>query len=214
VTIEPVRQAYSRRATEYIEAVGKMEHAAHDDREYLLAWARSLHGRLLDVGCGPGQWTHYLQGAGIDVEGVDPVDAFIDDARIRYPTARYRTGRAEDLGVPRGSLGGILAWFSLIHTHPDSIGEAVEEFARCLAPGGSVAIGFFDGAEREPFDHAVVTAFSWSVGALTEELERAGFTVTDARTRAAAGGRRYGVMVAIRPPGSGVSATRQRERRP
>jgi SAM-dependent methyltransferase len=198
VTVDAVREAYSRRAAEYVEVVGKIEHAAMQDREYLLAWARGVEGLIIDAGCGPGQWTNYLQHKGIDIEGIDPVATFVDGAKKRYPSARYRVGRAEDLGVHDGSLGGVLAWFSLIHTAPNLIDEPLAEFARCIKPGGSLLIGFFDGAQREAFEHAVTTAYYWSVDALTEHVARAGFVMTDARTRTDPGVRPQGVIVAKR----------------
>ena len=198
MTPDSVRDAYADRAAEYIDVLGSIEDAAQADRDYVLSWARSIDGPVLDVGCGPGQWTNYLLDAGIDVEGVDPVQAFIGYAGDHYPLARYRTGYANDLGVAAGSLGGVLAWFSLIHIDPAEIDESLNEFARCIRPGGSAAIGFFDGPSEEPFDHAVSTAFYWSVEALTKRLERAGFTVTDAQTRKDSGVRRQGVIVARR----------------
>ncbi|MEG9225976.1 class I SAM-dependent methyltransferase [Aeromicrobium sp. Sec7.5] len=196
MTIDRVREAYSRRAAEYVEVVGRIEHAAETDRAAILAWARSVDGPILDVGCGPGQWTSFLHEAGVDVEGIDPVETFLEDARRRYPTARFRLGRAEALGVPEQSLGGVLAWFSLIHTDPAGIDGAVREMALRLRVGGSLAIGFFDGPAREPFDHAVVTAYYWSVDALTEVVETAGLTVTSAQTRHDPPARPQGLLVA------------------
>lgn len=196
MTIDRVRDAYSRRAAEYVEVVGRIEHAAEADREAILAWARSVDGPVVDVGCGPGQWTAFLHEAGIDVEGVDPVEVFLDDARARYPAARFRLGRAEDLGVPNGTLGGVLAWFSLIHTDPDLIELPLRALTRSLRPGGSLAIGFFDGTARESFDHAVATAYYWSVDALAELVESLGLTVTDARTRHDPPARPQGFLVA------------------
>jgi ubiquinone/menaquinone biosynthesis C-methylase UbiE len=198
VTMDAVREAYTRRAGEYVEAVGKIEHAAMQDREHLLAWARGVDGHIIDAGCGPGQWTDYLQHEGIDIEGIDPVATFVEDARKRYPSVRYRVGQAEDLGVHDESLGGVLAWFSLIHTAPDSIEEPLAEFARCIRPGGSVLIGFFDGAAGEAFDHAVTTAYYWSADAFRERLEQVGFVVTDAHTRTDPGVRPQGAIVARR----------------
>ena len=204
VTADTVRNAYSERAAEYIEFIGRIEHAAQRDRDYLLAWARATPGALIDAGCGPGQWTAFLHDAGVDIEGVDPVAAFIEDARNRYPTARYRVARAERLGVARASLGGVLAWFSLIHIDPASIDNSLLEFARCIRPGGSLAVGYFDGTAGESFDHAVVSAFYWSADALTARLERAGFTVTDVQTRQDPDVRRQGVIVATRDETSTV----------
>lgn len=198
VSTDRVREAYSARAGEYRDAVGRIEHAAEGDRDYLLAWARRVQGLVLDVGCGPGQWTSFLHHEGIDVEGVDPVDAFIADARARYPSARYRVGRAEDLGVAEGSVGGVLAWFSLIHTDPRLVDVPLAELARCLGPGGSLALGFFVGPDHAPFDHAITTAYTWSVDGLSRRLERVGLTVVDARTRTDPGARPLGVLVAER----------------
>lgn len=198
MTIDQVREAYARRTAEYVEVVGRIDHADEADRRAILAWAQGTGGPILDVGCGPGQWTNLLHGAGLDVEGIDPVEAFLEDARARYPAARFRTGCAEDLGVPDGSLGGVLAWFSLIHTDPAAIDVALAALARSLRVGGSLAIGFFDGPAREPFDHAVVTAYYWSVEALTEVVERAGMTVTDARTRHRPPARPQGLLLARR----------------
>lgn len=200
MAIDRVQEAYAARAAEYIDVVGKIEHAAEQDRDRLRAWARQIDGRIVDVGCGPGQWTDHLQREGVDIEGVDPVEVFVEDARRRYPTARYRVGSAERLDVDDASIGGILAWYSLIHTHPDAIDEPLAEFARCLAPGGSLLIGYFDGPAREPFDHAVITAYHWSAEALAEHLERAGLAVVEAHTRHDPGARRHGTVIARKRP--------------
>lgn len=200
VAIERVKEAYAARAAEYIDVVGKIEHAAEPDRDRVRAWARQIDGRIIDVGCGPGQWTEDLRREGNDIEGVDPVAVFIEDARRRYPTSSYRVGSAERLDADDASVGGILAWYSLIHTDPDSIDEPLAEFARCLSPGGSLLIGYVDGPPREPFDHAVITAYHWSVEALTVHLDRAGLTVVEAHTRHDPGARPHGEIVARKRP--------------
>lgn len=179
----PAADAYSRRASAYIEAVGKIEHAEAEDREYLLEWARGIRGPVLDVGCGPGQWTDFLREHGVGIEGLDPSTAFVEHARRSYPLSRYRLGRAESLGVESETLGGVLAWYSLIHTEPSEIDAALAEFARAVKPGGGLLIGFFAGERLEPFDHAITTAYYWPAEALTARVQRAGFTVAETRLR-------------------------------
>jgi hypothetical protein len=83
-------------------------------------------------------------------------------------------------------------------TPPDEVGSILEEFARCLEPGGSLLLGFFEGQTVEPFDHAVVTAYRWSVEALGEELRSAGFEVVETRGRHDPGARSHGAIVARR----------------
>lgn len=198
VPFASVRAAYGARASEYTDAVGSIGHVAAADLDLVTNWAGTLEGPVLDVGCGPGQWTAHLAGLGVSVEGVDPVPEFIDSARASYPAASYRLGRAEDLGVPDGSLGGVLAWYSLIHTDPERIGEALAEFARCLGPGGGLAIGFFAGPKLEPFDHAMITAYHWPVELLVAKVAAAGFAVTHVESRSTRPDRTHGAILATR----------------
>lgn len=108
MSLDGVRDAYDARALEYVALLGRIENTDELDRRLILEWARSTSGLLLDVGCGPGQWTNYLREAGIAVEGVDPAPAFIDSARATYPDSSYRVASAEGLGIDSGSLGGVL----------------------------------------------------------------------------------------------------------
>lgn len=193
-----VRTAYGARAAEYIAAVGRIEHAAPIDREEVLAWAAGLVGPVLDVGCGPGQWTDLLRTAGIDVSGVDPVPEFVAAAKRAYPDASFRAGRAERLDHASGTLGGVLAWFSLIHTTPDALQAPLAEFARAVAPGGGLALGFFAGDDGQPFDHAITTAYTWSEAGLSERVMRAGFRVVSVRSRTDPGARPVGTLLAVR----------------
>lgn len=203
--LERVVAAYNARATEYIEVVGKIEHAATEDHEYLLAWARRVEGLVLDVGCGPGQWSNLFREAGVHVEGIDPSETFIADAQGRYPQTQYRVGRAERLDVGDGSVGGVLAWFSVIHTDPDQLDPVLAEFHRAICAGGSLVLGFFEGDKIERFDHAVAPAWYWSVGALTERLERAGFSVVESRVRADPGARAQGRIRAAKADGASAA---------
>lgn len=198
MTLARTREAYAARAAEYINLFGSIEATAEQDREHLLSWARGIDGRIVDIGCGPGQWTSYLSDRGVDIEGVDPVPEFIAEAQRRYPGVVYRIGHADRLGVEDASVGGVLAWYSLIHADPDQIDALLTEFARCTRPGGGLAIGFFEGPELVPFDRAVTTAYFWPIDLLSASVERAGFVVTDTRARTDPGMRRHGAIIARR----------------
>jgi SAM-dependent methyltransferase len=196
-----VRDAYSRRADEYIQAVGSMDHVHRDDRELVLEMAQLAEGLILDAGCGPGQWTNFLQEHGAEVVGVDLSPVFVERARQRFPRVPFREGTLEDLQVPDGSVGGILSWYSIIHTDPADLGRILREFARCLRPGGYLVTGFFEGPRLEAFDHQVVGAYRWPVGELSGELKDAGFTVHGVRTRTDPGHRPHGAILARRNVG-------------
>lgn len=179
-----VGTAYDSRAAEYIEKLGSLHQMADPDRRAIKEWRDSTHGRLLDAGCGPGHWTDVMsEGGRRDVVGVDGSSRFLESARDRFPGSPFLAGDLAALPFASHSLGGILAWYSTIHTPPGELPELVEEFARTLAPGGSLLLGFFSGDHGVEFAHAVTTAYFWSVDALTTLLTSRGFRVEHAGTR-------------------------------
>lgn len=190
--------AYAKMADAYIAGVGRIELATDHDLALIGDWARSLNGQVIDVGCGPGQWTSWLSRQGVEIEGLDPVPEFIERAQRTYPETSYRVGTAQSLGVPSGSLGGILAWYSLIHSTPTEVDDALTEFARCIRPGGGLLLGFFAGEEYQPFPHPVSDAYFWPVDALATRVEAAGFAITHATTHEYVGVRLQGEIIAIR----------------
>lgn len=178
-----VEAAYSDRADEYVDKIGSISSAHPSDVHLITSWAAQVTGPLLDAGCGPGQWTAYLSERGNDARGVDQVPEFIDHARATYPRAAFELGSFNRLPDAAGSIGGILAWYSVIHHEPRTIRAALDEFSRVLRPGGSLLVGFFIGPVVEPFDHAVVTAYRWPPEVLAIELQAAGFEVIETHTR-------------------------------
>jgi SAM-dependent methyltransferase len=199
VSADEVRDAYGQRADEYADLFASTEAVHEQDRKLVSQWAGALTGRIIDAGCGPGQWTHFLSGRGCDVEGVDLVPRFVDIARSRFPAVPYRVAELQDLGVPDRSVAGILSWYSIIHTDPDDVPRVLGEFARCLCDGGSLLLGMVEGPRVEPFSHAVTTAYFWSIEEMTQRLADAGFQVVATESRDD-GKRPHAAIVARRVP--------------
>jgi SAM-dependent methyltransferase len=196
--IDAVSDAYSRRAAEYTELFGSMSAAHPSDRQLVATWAGGIAGQVIDAGCGPGQWTNFLNELGRPARGVDLVPEFIERARLAYPGIPFQVGSLNDLDVDTGTVGGVLAWYSLIHQQPNTIGIPLLEFHRILSPGGTLLVGFFEGLVVERFDHAIIPAYRWSVNALCDELTVAGFEVLETHVRTTAGQRPQGAIVAQR----------------
>lgn len=197
-----IGSAYDARAAEYVELAGSIEKMDARDAAVIGAWRDATPGQLLDAGCGPGHWTEFLGRGGREARGVDLSAEFITTAKSRHPGIAFQVGTFRDLPLEEGAVGGILAWYSLIHTPPVELPEIFVEFGRVLAPGGSILIGFFDGEPREPFAHAVAPAFFWSADALAELLADAGFDLVSSETRGREEGeisaRPHGSLVAVR----------------
>ncbi len=199
---DAVGAAYGARAAEYTELLGSVESLAARDRDTISAWGTSVVGPVLDAGCGPGHWTEHLRALGVDATGIDLTPEFVDIAKRRFPAARFRVGALEALPVADAALGGLLSWYSVIHTPPEEVPAILREFARVLRPGGSLLLGCFEGPRLEAFDHAVTTAYFWPVAELRRELERAGFAVRSVRTRTDAGSRPHAEYLAERVGGA------------
>ncbi len=161
MTDSDVQSAYSARADEYVSVLGSIEAMHEPDRQLIFRWASQLSGRIVDAGCGPGHWTDFLSKLGSDVEGVDLVPAFIDQAQARFPNVPFRVAPFDGLDLPAGRVAGILAWYSVIHLDPGRVPVVLEEFAHSLEPDGSLLLGFFEGARLEQFPHAVTAAYFW-----------------------------------------------------
>jgi SAM-dependent methyltransferase len=198
MSTDQVRRAYAARTDEYVARLGSVAEMPSPDGELIASWSSGIAGAVLDAGCGPGHWTAFLHDRGVTVEGVDLVPEFIAGARQRFPQASFRVAELDDLPVPDGTLGGLLSWYSVIHTPPDQVGRHLVEFARCLGPGGSLLLGFFEGEALAPFDHAVVTAYFWPVEAMRQELAAAGFETIETHTRTDPGRRPHAAVVARR----------------
>lgn len=196
--VNVVSDAYSSKAAEYVERFASLGAVHPSDRQLVATWADGIEGAVLDAGCGPGQWTNFLTEAGVPAVGVDFVPEFIEHARTAYPGIPFRTCSLNALDVGTGTIGGVLAWYSLIHHEPDTIRTPLLEFSRVLSPGGTLLIGFFHGHVIEKFDHAVVPAYQWPVSALCNELIAGGFDVVETHARTTTGQRSHGAILARR----------------
>lgn len=180
---ETVAAAYDARVAEYIALMGTLPQMADADREAIAAWCEVTGGVLLDAGCGPGHWSAFLAAGGREVVGIDISEQFLASARFRFPGVRFERASVRELPFADDSLGGILAWYSLIHLAPYEVPAVLSEFSRVLAPGGSLLIGYFRGERVEAFPHAVHPAHLWSEAALSASLEAAGFAVVERASR-------------------------------
>jgi SAM-dependent methyltransferase len=141
------RESYDITADDYVVWIADELAAKPLDRAMLSAFASLVTGPVADIGCGPGRVTAYLSGLGVSAFGIDLSPRMIAAARRDYPDLRFEVGSMLSLDLAAGSLGGVVAWYSIIHV-PDPLLPAVfASFHRVLAPGGFLLLAFQVGDE-------------------------------------------------------------------
>ncbi|PXY19964.1 methyltransferase [Prauserella coralliicola] len=113
------------------------------DRAVLSGFAELAgSGLVADVGCGTGRVTAHLHGLGLRVFGIDLSPGMVAQARGRHPDLRFEVGSMTELEAGDGSLGAIVAWYSIMHVPPDRLPAVFAEFHRVLAEGGHLQLAF------------------------------------------------------------------------
>ena len=136
---------------ELVDEDDRLWHPGLGDLVRLRTWdifARFLpaHGRVVDVGGGPGAHAAHLAGRGYEVLLVDPVARHVERAQARsrlQPHAPFRAelGEARRLPVPDQTADAVLLMGPLYHlVQRDERVGALREAARVLKPGGDVLV--------------------------------------------------------------------------
>lgn len=190
-------KAYDAIASDYVAFVKDGLTSLPFDHSVLTAFAGLVRqagaGPVADLGCGPGYIAGHLRDLGLDVFGVDLSASLIEHARRLYPDLRFSVGSMASLHAADGTLGGIVSWYSLIHTPAAEVPVYLAEFHRTLEPGGHLLLAFFE-SEGEPvvsFDHAVTTAYRWPIDSLAEMAGEAGFREVGRMMRKPLDGERF-----------------------
>jgi SAM-dependent methyltransferase len=181
---------YDRVAERYAEwFVNELDEKPFD-REILdrFALATKAMGRVLDLGCGPGQIGRYLSERGVDVLGIDLSSKMIEIARRSNQGLSFEQGDMRALDLPDASIGGVVGFYSLIHLERTDVPAALEEIARVLVPDGSALIAVHGGEGAFHADDYFGEPVSIDVTYFeTEELlgllENVGFRVEELQSR-------------------------------
>lgn len=180
--VRATRAAYDLVAFDYAELLRTELADKPVDRAMLRVFAELVHGRVADMGCGPGRITAHLAELGIDAFGIDLSPAMVAVARREHPTLQFEVGSMESLVTPDAALGGIVAWYSIIHTPASRLPAVFAEFHRVLTAGGLLLLAFQVGDEPRHLSHAyghdiVLDAYRLQPESIADLLAAAGFTV-------------------------------------
>jgi SAM-dependent methyltransferase len=105
-------------------------------------------GAICDIGCGPGHVANYLETQGAQTFGLDLSVEMVKQARLLNPHIRFDQANMLKLDtIENDSLGGIVAFYSLIHLPRGSVIDALMEFKRVLRNTGALLVAHHIGTE-------------------------------------------------------------------
>ncbi len=94
--------------------------------------------KILDVGCGTGEYLKRFASMGLDPSGVEPAKAMREAARASNPGVRVEDGVATELPFADASFDVVMAIEVHRYLHRDDIRLSLAEMLRVVRPGGLV----------------------------------------------------------------------------
>lgn len=147
--VHNLQESYDQVAEEYVARIfHELEHKPLDRLllQHFAAEVRAL-GQVADIGCGPGHVARHLSTLGVDVFGIDLSPRMVELAQNLTPAVPFRQGDMTALNLPENSLGGIVAFYSIIHVPREQVASTLQGFYRTLQPGGLLLLSFHEGQQ-------------------------------------------------------------------
>ena len=135
-------------------------------------------GKILDLGCGPGQYAAWYASKGFEVEAWDASSEMVA-LSARHEGLKARQARYEDLAATQ-EFDGIWANFSLLHAPRTALPDLLARIHRALKPGAvfHIAMKLGEGGGPDKLDRFYSY---YSEAELRGLLEAAGLTVLSRR---------------------------------
>ena len=142
---------------------------------------------------------------GVRLSGLDASTEMVRLARNAQPEAQIVVGDLATLPFDAEQFGGVLAWYSIIHSPPADLAQVFAEVHRVLRPGGKALFAFQSGTGSRTIANAYghdveLQAFLHSTSELTPALRTARLEVDTVLDRPARDSEKYpqGFIIAAR----------------
>jgi 2-polyprenyl-3-methyl-5-hydroxy-6-metoxy-1,4-benzoquinol methylase len=142
--------------------------------------------RVLDLGCGRGEFLELMRTAGAEAHGIDLNAESVARCRSKGLDAEVADLFTYLTAQPQGSLGGIFCAQVVEHLPPERLPELVRLAAGCLEPGGVIAIEtpnpeclaifathfYLDPTHTRPVPHALLVFYLEEFGVGNIEVKK------------------------------------------
>lgn len=109
-------------------------------------------GKVLDLGCGPGNISRFLldQRSDLELTGVDIAPAMLKEARQLNPEAAFYEGNVLEIDrLVQGEFDGIISGFVLPYLKAEEVSLHLGQMAALLRSGGRCYMSFLHGDEND-----------------------------------------------------------------
>lgn len=142
--------------------------------------------RVLDLGCGRGEFLELLRADGVDARGIDRSAESVARCRAKGLDAEVADLFAYLASQPEASLGGIFCAQVVEHLSAECLPELIRLAARCLEPRGVIAIEtpnpeclaifathfYLDPTHTRPVPHALLVFYLEEFGVGNIEVKK------------------------------------------
>lgn len=111
--------------------------------------------RVLDGGCGLGDWTLFFARQGFSVVGLDLSRQTVEQLKTRFPEAEFSDGDIRHTSFPDNSFDAYFSWGVFEHFE-SGLQDCVREAFRVLKPGGYL----FVSVPLDNLRHALLGSFA------------------------------------------------------
>lgn len=182
---------YNRTAQNYADKFKDELKEKHLDRILLKSFAAENigNGKLIDLGCGPGQTTRFLSESGMhDIIGVDISPSMVKTASDLHPHIVFETGDILRLKFPDKNFGSAVAFYAIVHFDYEQVKDAFKEISRILTKNGQFLFSFHIGDKVVHYDNLLdhdvnIDFYFFETNKICALLRETGFEIIDALER-------------------------------
>jgi ubiquinone/menaquinone biosynthesis C-methylase UbiE len=148
---DDVVNVYSKIAIKYADTFfNELDNKPLDKKLYELFASRVLkNGNCIEIGCGPGEISTYLNSIGTKIVGIDKSKEMVDQAKKHNQNVRFIQGDVFELPFENNCIDGIVAPYLIVNFSDKEIKKAFQEMNRIMKSNSPLLIVFHIGGNKK-----------------------------------------------------------------